>query len=64
MKEFKITGYVKIGFSKIVECKSYEIAMQQANEIELTDYVDECELNDWYDEVEVEEVEELEEWPC
>ena len=52
MKEFKITGYVKIGFSKIVECKSYETAIQQANAIELTDDVDECDLNDWYDEVE------------
>lgn len=61
MKEFKITGYVKIGFSKIVECKSYETAIQQANVIELTNDVDECDLDDWYDEVEVEEVEELEE---
>lgn len=58
MKEFKITGYVKIGFSKIVELESYEEAVQQANVIELTEDVDECDLNDWYDEVEVEEVEE------
>lgn len=61
MKEFKITGYVKIGFSKIVECESYEVAVQQANVIELTEDVDEIDLNDWYDEVEVEEVEENEE---
>ena len=59
MKEFKITGYVKIGFSKIVEFESYEEAVQQANVIELTEDVDECDLNDWFDEVEVEEIEEL-----
>lgn len=58
MKEFKITGYVKIGFSKIVEFESYEEAVQQANVIELTEDVDECDLNDWFDEVEVEEIEE------
>ena len=58
MKEFKITGYVKIGFSKIVEFESYEEAVQQANVIELTEDVDECDLNDWFDDVEVEEIEE------
>ena len=58
MKEFKITGYVKIGFSKIVEFESYEEAVQQANVIELTEDVDTCELYEWYDEVEVEEIEE------
>lgn len=58
MKEFKITGYVKIGFSKIVEFESYEEAVQQADVIELTEDVDECDLNDWFDEVEVEEIEE------
>lgn len=58
MKEFKITGYVKIGFSKIVECESHEEAVQQANVIELTEDVNECDLFNWYDEVEVEEVEE------
>lgn len=58
MKEFKITGYVKIGFLKIVECESFEEAVKQANVIELTEDVDECDLNGWYDEVEVEEVEE------
>nr|DAK58714.1 MAG TPA: L-proline 3-hydroxylase [Caudoviricetes sp.] len=61
MKEFKITGYVKVGFSKIVECESYEEAVQQANVIELTEDVDTCDLYDWYDEVEVEEIEENEE---
>lgn len=58
MKEFKITGYVKIGFSKIVECESREEALQQSNVIELTEDVDACDLNEWYDEVEVEEIEE------
>lgn len=58
MKEFKVTGYVKIGFSKIVECESHEEAVQQANVIELTEDVDACDLYDWYDEVEVEEIEE------
>lgn len=58
MKEFKITGYVKIGFSKIVEFESYEEAIQQANVIELTEDVDTCDLYEWYDEVEVEEIEE------
>lgn len=58
MKEFKITGYVKIGFSKIVEFESYEEAVQQANVIELTEDVDTYDLFNWYDEVEVEEVEE------
>lgn len=58
MKEYKISGYVKIGFSKIVECESYEVAVQQANVIELTEDVDSCDL---YDEVEVEEIEENEE---
>ena len=57
MKEFKITGYVKIGFSKIVEFESYEEAVQQANVIELTEDVDTCELYEWYDEVEAEEIE-------
>lgn len=55
MKEYKVSGYVKIGFSKIVECESYEEAVQQANVIELTEDVDTCDL---YDEVEVEEIEE------
>ena len=58
MKEFKITGYVKIGFSKIVEFESFEEAVQHANVIELTEDVDTCDLYDWYDEVEVEEIEE------
>lgn len=59
MKEYKISGYVKIGFSKIVECESHAEAVQQANVIELTEDVDTCDLYDWYDEVEVEEIEEL-----
>lgn len=58
MKEFKITGYVKIGFSKIVECESREKALEIAEEIAYTEDVDFRDLNEWYDEVEVDEVEE------
>lgn len=61
MKEFKITGYVKIGFSKIVECESFEEANKLANLIERATDVDDGDMNDWIDEVEVEDVEELEE---
>ena len=61
MKEFKITGYVKIGFSKIVECESFEVANQLADSIERATDVDDGDMNDWIDEVEVEDVEELEE---
>ena len=60
MKEFKITGYVKIGFSKIVACESREKALEIAEEIAYTEDVDECDLYDWYDDVEVEDIEELE----
>lgn len=59
MGKYKITGYLKCGFEKIVECESYEVAVQQANVIELTEDVDTCDLYGWYDEVEVEEIEEL-----
>lgn len=31
MKQFKITGYAKIGFEKIVECESQEMANQLAD---------------------------------
>lgn len=58
MKEFKITGYVKIGFQKIVECESYEKALEIAEEIAYTEDVDFRDLNDWFDDVEVDEVEE------
>lgn len=61
MKEFKITGYVKIGFSKIVECESREEANELADLIERATDVDGDDMNDWIDEVEVEEVEENEE---
>lgn len=61
MKQFKITGSVTIGFEKIVECESYEVAVQQANVIELTEDVDGRDMNEWFDEVDVEEIEELEE---
>ena len=61
MKQFKITGYTKIGFEKIVECESQEMANQLADLIERATDVDDSDMNDWIDEVEVEEVEELEE---
>lgn len=58
MKQFKISGYVTIGFEKIIECESFEEAEEQANLIEVAEDVDECDLDDWYDKVEVEEIEE------
>ena len=61
MKEFKITGYVKIGFSKLVECESREEAVDMAEQIAYTEDVDPSDLNDWFDDVEVDEVEENEE---
>lgn len=61
MKQFKITGYVTIGFEKIVECESQEMANQLADLIERATDVDDSDMNDWINEVEVEEVEELEE---
>ena len=61
MKRFKISGYVTIGFEKIVECESFEEAEEQANVIELTEDVDDRDMNSWFDEVEVDDVEELEE---
>lgn len=61
MKQFKISGYVMIGFEKIVECESFEEAEEQANAIALTEDVDDRDMNKWFDSVEVEEVEELEE---
>ena len=59
MKEFKITGYVKIGFEKILECESIEEANELANFIERATDVDDGDMNDWIDEVAVEDVEEL-----
>ena len=61
MKQFKITGYVTIGFEKIVECESFEVAEEQANVIALTGDVDGRDMNEWFDSVEVEEVEEINE---
>lgn len=58
MQKYKITGYVKIGFEKIVECESFEKANQLAELIERATDVDDSDMNDWIDEVEVEEVEE------
>lgn len=61
MKQFKIIGYVTIGFEKIVECESFEAAEEQANVIALTEDVDGRDMNEWFDNVEVEEVEEINE---
>lgn len=61
MAKYKITGYAKIGFEKIVECESLENAVKLADLIEFATDVDDGDMNDWIDEVEVEEVEELEE---
>lgn len=61
MGKYKITGYVKNGFEKIVECESFEEANNLADLIERTSDVDSSDINDWLDEVEVDEVEELEE---
>lgn len=61
MAKYKITGYAKIGFEKIVECESQEMANQLADLIERATDVDDSDMNDWIDEVKVEEVEELEE---
>lgn len=61
MGKYKISGYVKIGFEKIVECESQEMANQLADLIERATDVEDSDMNDWIDEVEVEEVEELEE---
>lgn len=61
MKQFKISGYVTIGFEKIVECESIEKANELADLIERARDVDDGDMNDWIDEVEVEEIEENEE---
>lgn len=61
MKQFKITGYAKIGFEKIVECESQEMANQLAELIERATDVDDGDMNNWIDEVEVVEVDEFEE---
>ena len=61
MAKYKITGYVTIGFEKIVECESFEEAEKQANVIALTEDVDGRDMNEWFDSVDVEEVEEIDE---
>lgn len=60
MKQFKIIGYVTIGFEKIVECENFEEAEEEANVIALAEDVDGRDMNEWFDNVEVEEIEELE----
>ena len=59
MKQFKIIGYVTIGFEKIVECENFEEAEEEANVIALTENVDGRDMNEWFDSVEVEEIEEV-----
>ena len=54
MKQFKIIGYVTIGFEKIIECESFEEAEEQANVIALTEDVSGRDMNEWFDSVEVE----------
>lgn len=61
MGKYKITGYVKCGFEKIVECESFEAANKLADLIERSTDVDDSDMNNWIDEVEVDEVEEVEE---
>lgn len=45
MKQFKIIGYVTIGFEKFIECESLEEAEEQANVIALTEDVDGRDMN-------------------
>lgn len=63
MKQFKIIGYVTIGFEKIVECESLEKADELANElddsIECVMDIDDCNTNNWIEEVIIDDVEEL-----
>lgn len=61
MQKYKITGYAKIGFEKIVECENFGEANQLANLIERSIDVDDGDINDWIDEVEVDEIEWVEE---
>ena len=61
MKQFKISGYVTIGFEKIVECESFEKANELADLIERARDVDDGDMSNWIDEVAVDDVEELEE---
>ena len=64
MKQFKISGYVTIGFEKIVECESFEKANELADKlddsIECVMDIDDCNTNDWIEEVIIDDVEELE----
>lgn len=61
MAKYKITGYTRIGFEKVVECESLEMANQLADLIERATDVDDGDMNEWFDSVEVEEVEEINE---
>lgn len=54
MKQFKISGYVKIGFEKIVECESLEVAKQRADLIERIRAVYDDDMDGWIYEVAIE----------
>lgn len=58
MQKYKITGYAKIGFEKIVECESLKKANELADLIERATDVDDGDMNNWIDSVEIEEIEE------
>lgn len=64
MKQFKISGFVSVGFEKIVECESLEKANELADElddsIECVVDIDDCNTNNWIEEVIIDDVEELE----
>ncbi len=49
MKQFKITGYVTIGFEKSCKCEKFKDAEEQANVIALTEDVDGRDMNVWFD---------------
>lgn len=61
MQKYKISGYVKIGFEKIVECESLEAAKQRADLIERVRAVYDDDMDGWIYEVAIEEVEEVDE---
>lgn len=59
MSEYKISGYVKITFSKIIECENYADAREEAEKLPYNEDIDFADLDYWYDYIEVEEIEEL-----
>lgn len=63
MKRFKFSGYIAVGFEKIVECENIEKANELADElddsIKRVDDVNDCDANKWIEEVVFDELEEL-----